>query len=289
VKIHVDCIPCYFRQALQAARFATGDETLWWRTMADVAAYVQTLGPHMLSHDAAEQVHRIIRQATHCADPYARVKTEFNRRAQEMLPDARRRVQAAADPLDAAARMAIAGNVIDFGSQAFLDLDETVEKILDMPFAIDHRREFFEQLKAARTVLVLADNTGEIVFDKLLLEQLQDKRLIVNVRGAPILNDATPQDAREAGLHELAEIIDTGLPNPGIPIERMDTDFLDLFNSVDIIISKGQANFESLCEQDRGNLFFLFTTKCRLVGRRTGTRIGDIMLIRSDKLELQDA
>jgi uncharacterized protein with ATP-grasp and redox domains len=285
VKIHIDCIPCYFRQALQAARFATDDQTLWWRTMSEIAAFVRTAGPHMQSHDAAETVHRLIREATGCPDPYARVKKEYTRRALDMLPDARRRVLAAPDPLDAAVRMGIAGNVIDFGSQAFLDLDETVEKILDVPFAIDHREDFFVQLRAACTVLLLADNAGEIVFDTLLLEQLRDKRLVVCVRGAPILNDATREDALDSGLHELAEITDTGHACPGIPLERMSADFLDLFHSADIIIAKGQANFESLCEQDRANLFLLFTTKCRLVGARTGTQIGDIMLIRSDKLK----
>lgn len=288
MKIHIDCVPCYFRQALQAARFATTDQTLWWRTMADIAAFVQTIGPHMQSHDTAEAVHRIIRETTGCPDPYAVVKQQYTRLALDMLPDARRRVLAAPDPLDAAVRMGIAGNVIDFGAQAFLDLDETVKNILDVPFAIDHRSDFFERLQKAHTVLLLADNAGEIVFDRLLLEQIQDKKVTVCVRGGPVLNDATREDAFASGLQDLADIADTGLPCPGIPLERMSKDFLDLFDSADIIIAKGQANFESLCEQNRSNLFLLFTTKCRLVGARTGTRIGDIMLIRSDKMKLEN-
>ena len=157
-----------------------------------------------------------------------------------------------------------------------------------MPFAIDHRAAFFERLASARTVLVLADNAGEIVFDKLLLERLEGRRLVFCVRGAPILNDATPQDARAAGVHHLAEIMDSGLACAGVPLARMAPDFLDLFRNADIIISKGQANFESLSDQFRENLFFLFTTKCQLVGRRTGTRIGDIMIIQSSRLTLTE-
>lgn len=288
MKINIECIPCYFKQALQAAQFATDDPALWWDTMHNVAAYVQTLGPGLSSHDVAENVHRIIRQSTKCADPYRDVKRKFNELALSMLDDARGRVQDAPDPLEAAVRMSIAGNVIDFGSEVFLDLDSTILKIMDVPFAIDHRTDFFEKVKTAQNVLVLGDNTGEIVFDRLLLEQLAPRRITFSVRGAPILNDATPSDARQAGVHELADIIDTGAPIPGVPLERMPDEFLKAFHAADIIISKGQANFESLCDKKLDNLFFLFTIKCKLVGRRTGTSIGDIVLIQSSRLELRD-
>lgn len=286
MNINVECIPCYFRQALQAAKFATDDRELWWRTLRDVAAYVQSLGPDALSHEVAETVHRIIRESTECADPYAGVKRTFNRRALEMLPAARKRVEDAKNPLDAAVRMSIAGNVIDFGSEAFLDLDKTVDEILDVPFAVDHSAAFEAAVSRARNVLVLGDNAGEIVFDRLLLERLAPRPITFVVRGAPILNDATPEDAAEAGIGELATVIDSGLAVAGTPLERMPAGFIQQFNTADIIISKGQANFESLCELHFDNLFFLFTIKCNLVARRTGTQVGDIMLAQSSRLTL---
>lgn len=288
MNINIECIPCYYRQALQAARFATDDESLWWATLRNLGDYLKTLDATMASHDVAETAHRIIRESTGCADPYKKVKVEFNRRALAMLPRERGRVLAAADPLDAALRMSIAGNVIDFGSEAFLDLDETIGTILEKPFAIDHGPAFHDAVKSAKTVLFLGDNAGEIVFDKLLLEQLAPRKIFFAVRGAPILNDATPPDARDAGIHELAEIIDSGLAVAGMPLDRLPRRYLDIYNSADVVISKGQANFESLCEQPKENLFMLFTIKCELVARRTRTRVGDIVLAQGGRVELYE-
>ena len=288
MKIHIDCIPCYFRQGLQAARFATDNQSHWWRTMHRLGDYIQSLTPESESHDVAEIVHRIIRESTECPDPYVQVKKDFNKKALDMFPAAEARVLEADNPLEAAVRMSIAGNVIDFGSAAFLDLDETMARIMDMPFAVDHREDFFKAVEAAENVLVLGDNTGEIVFDKLLLKQLAPRDITFVVRGAPILNDATPPDAIEAGVHELARIIDTGLPVPGLPLERMSQEFMAVFDNADLIISKGQANFESLSGCNLPNLFFMFTIKCDLVARCTGTSLADIVLIKGDRLTLKE-
>jgi len=122
--------------------------------------------------------------------------------------------------------------------------------------------------------------------DRLLLEQLAPRHITFAARGGPILNDATPDDARAAGIHEHAEIIDTGAPSAGVPLDRVSRRFLDAFESADLIISKGQANFESLCETTRENIFFLYTIKCRLVARYTNTKVGDIMLSQGGHVKL---
>jgi len=175
---------------------------------------------------------------------------------------------------------------VDFGAETFLDFDHTLANIMEKSFADCRYEQFRAAVDKAQNVLFLGDNTGEIVLDRLLLEQLAPRHITFAARGGPILNDATPDDARAAGIHEHAEIIDTGAPSAGVPLDRVSRRFLDAFESADLIISKGQANFESLCETTRENIFFLYTIKCRLVARYTNTKVGDIMLSQGGHVKL---
>ncbi|HQH71424.1 MAG TPA: ARMT1-like domain-containing protein, partial [bacterium] len=191
------------------------------------------------------------------------------------LPELKAMIDTAPDPLITAARLAIAGNVIDMGVNGTVtetDVRRSIQHALEEPFTGDSAG-FQQAIVQARDILYLADNAGEIVFDRLLIEQLPPGRVTVAVRGAPILNDATLTDARAVGLHEIAEIIDNGSDAPGTVLEDCSPEFNRRFAAAGLILAKGQGNFETLNDESRG-IFFLFKAKCPVIAAHAGVPVG---------------
>jgi len=230
----------------------------------------------------AQQIHRQLREMTGNADPYLAAKTLQNQIALKLLPELRAKIQSSSSPLMIAARIAIAGNMIDMGVNGNvreLDMHLAIRNALSEPFYGEQER-FSRALADARSILYLADNAGEIAFDRLLIEQISPKRVTLVVRGAPVINDATLADARAVGLEEIVEIIDNGSDAPGTILEDCSHEFRHRFAKADLIIAKGQGNFESLSFQS-GNLFFLFKVKCPVVANHIMQSIGMQVLAHS--------
>lgn len=188
-----------------------------------------------------------------------------------LLPGLRQTVETAADPLVMALRLALAGNVIDMGVSSSIsstDLQNAVDKAMTEPLA-GPLAAFQQALRSAHTIFYLADNAGEIVFDRLLIEQLGAQRVTVAVRGAPVINDATREDATQAGLDNLVPVVDNGSDAPGTLLDDCSEAFRHRFDSADLIIAKGQGNFESLNTVPK-NIFFLFKVKCSVVAAHVG-------------------
>ena len=181
--------------------------------------------------------------------------------------------------LKTAVRLSIAGNVIDFGANTDFDLPRDIETILSQDFSIDHYQEFCEVLDNAEHVLYLADNAGETVFDRILIEELH-KPVIYAVREKPIINDATREDALLAGVDEVSEILSSGCDAPGCILKFCSDEFLKVYRSADLIISKGQGNYEALSDEERP-IFFLLKAKCRVVAQDIGVEEGSIILASS--------
>ncbi len=190
MRTYLDCYPCFLRQALSAARRAGADEIQQREILQHTCAELQTLPPDATPPQMAERIHRLVRAEVHNPDPYLAAKQEATQAALERYPTLSERVRGAADPLDAAIRISIAGNIIDFGIFETYDLDATVERVLEQSFAIDHRPELRAALGNAREVLFLADNAGETVFDRALIEIL-DLPVTYAVKVSSVLNDAT--------------------------------------------------------------------------------------------------
>ena len=280
MKTTLDCIPCFARQALQAARFATDDPQVQETVMRAVLREVAEMDMNQPPPVMAQWVHRRLRALTGSPDPYRSAKDDFNRLALELLPAMERQIALATDPLALAVRYAIAGNAMDLGPSmnvSVAQLRHSIETVLDSPFEGDVEL-LRRALNGAEHILYLADNTGEIVFDRLLIQQLPPGRVTVAVRGAPILNDATLEDARTAGLHELAEVIDNGSDAPGTLLSDCSDAFVTRFRAADLIIAKGQGNYETLSEV-AAPLFFLLKVKCSLVGDRVGLSLGTHALV----------
>jgi hypothetical protein len=187
----------------------------------------------------------------------------------------------APDRLEGGVRVAIAGNVIDFGIYEKIDLDRSLSESFRLPLSAIDYRNFAQAVANARRILYLCDNAGEIVFDHVLIETLRDrgKDVTAVVKGSPVINDATLEDAAAAGLAECAAVIDNGNDGIGTLLEACSQRFMDAYRSADLIISKGQANYETLVQTKDARIFFLFKVKCPVVARVLSRENGDIVLM----------
>ena len=193
-----------------------------------------------------------------------------------MYPDLKALVAQASEPLETAIRLSIAGNIIDFGPNGSYDLQETVDRVLAQPFAIDDSVPFRTALGQTDRVLFLGDNAGETVFDRVLIETLP-VHAVYAVKGGATLNDATWEDAVAAGLEDVATLVSTGSDVPGTLLDRCSARFRELFDGAELIIAKGQANYETLSEED-GRVFFLLQAKCPVIARDVGVPVHSIVL-----------
>jgi uncharacterized protein with ATP-grasp and redox domains len=230
----------------------------------------------------AQRIHRRLREITGVDDPYRDAKDWQNRIAMELIPALRAEVESANDPLLMATRLAIAGNVIDMGSNGNLteaDVRQALNQALVEPFFGEQDR-FRQAIAKAKSILYLADNAGEIAFDQLLVEQISPERVTFVVRGAPVINDATLADARTVGLDKIVKVIDNGSDAPGTILNDCRQEFRRRFADADLIIAKGQGNFETLSNEP-GNIFFLFKVKCAVIADLVNQPIGMQMLLQS--------
>jgi uncharacterized protein with ATP-grasp and redox domains len=228
------------------------------------------------------RLHRLIRDESGL-DPYRTVKDQYNSIALERLAAVREMARGkGGDPLAGSVRAAIAGNVIDFGIYDAVDLDRALRDAFLLPLENTDFAGFSRAVTDARTILYLCDNAGEIVFDRVLIDALreQGKQVIAAVKGVPVINDATLEDARAARLHESAsQVIDNGNDGIGTLLELCSGEFLEAYRSADLIISKGQANFETLVPERDRRIFFLFMVKCPVVAKALKRENGDIVLM----------
>jgi len=222
------------------------------------------------------RIHQIVRREMDVRDPYEQAKAVSTRRALALYPGLKNLVAEAANPLRTAVRLSIAGNIIDLGVAQEYDLEGTIQRVLAQPFAIDAYAAFREGLARAEGVLYLADNAGETVFDRVLIETL-GKPVTYVVKGGPILNDATQQDALAAGLNSVVTIVDNGCDAPGTIIRLCSQEFRHLLAEADLIIAKGQANYETL-NDTAAPIFFLLQAKCPMIARSLGVPVKSIVL-----------
>ncbi len=282
MKTSLDCIPCLLRQSLDAARLVSANPSVHEHIIRDVLSWAGEMDLNQSPPAMAQRIHRRLREITGVDDPYRETKDWQNRVAMELIPALRAEVESASDPLLMAARLAIAGNVIDMGVNGNLteaDVRQALQQSLTEPFFGEEDR-FRQAIAQAKSILYLADNAGEIAFDRLLVEQLLPERVTFVVRGAPVLNDVTLIDAQTVGLDQMVEVIDNGSDAPGTILTDCSQELRDRFATADLIIAKGQGNFETLSNEP-GNIFFLFKVKCLVIADLVSQSIGTQMLVHS--------
>ncbi len=279
----LECLPCLVRQAREVTVKSTNDSSLQKKIMRSCFAYMSETNLDRSPPEIAQGIGRIVKSMTGIEDPYSGVKSLHTAAALGMLPEMDRIVMKSTDPFVAGLRLAIAGNIIDLGVKDKVS-DEEISGILNEalhgPLFGTDPQEFKAAIDAADTILYLADNAGETVFDRKFLEQLPCEKVTVAVRGAPAINDATLEDARAAGLHRVARLVDNGSGAPATVLSDCSLEFRSIFKKADVIIAKGQGNYESLSSSD-SNIFFLFRVKCDLVAEHSGFPVGSLVLLRS--------
>jgi uncharacterized protein with ATP-grasp and redox domains len=216
-------------------------------------------------------------------DPYQKEKQKSNQELLERYDEFKRRVATSADPFNTALRLSIAGNIIDFGPGHNFDVNETIEKVLNGNFSIDHSEILKSEIEKAKTILYLGDNCGEIVLDKLFLETIAHPNVYFAVRDKPILNDVTLKEATEVGIDKVAKIISNGDDAPTTLLHRVNKQFLEIYKSADLIISKGMGNFEGLMDETDLRIFYLLMIKCPVIGSKVGAEKGDFVVKRADR------
>jgi len=293
MKTHLECLPCFVRQALELIRMTTDDQDERFRLMRLVLEQASRYPPDASPPEVSARMHRMIRDETEIDDPYLEIKRRSNEFALELLPKLEELVDASGSRFESALRLAIAGNVMDWGAKTHTDVSEdnvekTLHEALETNISGNSADDLRKAIEKADSVLYLADNAGEIAFDRLFVSHMPTSDLLVAVKGGPAINDATMADAEQVGLTEIVEVMDTGSDAPGTALRDCNPEFRDVFDSADLIIAKGQANYETLSEAPQ-NLFYLLKVKCPVVAHDTGYPAGSMLLLHRPATDTENA
>lgn len=274
MEIELDCIPCILKQTLESSRMVSDDIDKQDKIMEEALSVLLNFKMYRNSPDLVREIHQIIKNLTGVADSYVDIKRKDLKAANELYPFLKKFMKKQKGNIYWALKTAATGNNIDAAIYHNIDVKSCVECELEKEFSVCDLNVFMHKLKTASNILMIGDNTGETVFDKILIENLPKIPVVYGVRSAPILNDTTEKEAYESGLGEVSTIISTGCNAPGTILEDCSEMFVDVFNRADIIISKGQGNFEALSENE-GNLFFLLKAKCPMIANKLNVNLND--------------
>ena len=287
----MDCIPCIINSFIRLLKSEDISHAVQEEALRKLLRYIADVDYKNSPPILGREMHKMMREQLNNPDPYHELKKKYNRMMLDIYPEFEEMVKASQNPFDIAMRLAIAGNVIDFGPQDQLNFMDTINRVVHSEIAIDDSVLLQNDLSKANSVLYIGDNCGEIVLDKLFIETINCPNIYFAVRSGPVLNDVTIDDAKMVGLDKIANIISTGDNAPGVVLDACSDEFIRIFNNSDVIISKGQGNLEGLIDVDQ-NIYFLLVTKCDLVGNLISTVKGDFVVKRSpykmkDKMVLE--
>jgi uncharacterized protein with ATP-grasp and redox domains len=283
MKIGLECIPCFVRQAFEAVSLVTNDQKIRERILRQVLARLSNESFDNTAPFVGRDIHRIVRLLSGNSDPYLEIKKDSNALALKLMPSLKELIKSSANPFETALRLAIAGNIIDCAQRDYIaeeKIKEEVSQCLDQPVKKDTINELKEEIEKASNILYLGDNAGEVFFDKLLIEELNGYPITFVVRGAPTINDAIKDDARMAGLDKLVKVVDNGSDVPGTILEECSEEFKRLFFEADLVIAKGQGNYETLSDNQK-KIFFLLKAKCPVIAEDIGCQEGEMVIVRN--------
>jgi len=281
LNIAPECVSCIVGQSERVCNAINADTILKEKILLHVSEASKDFNFAQTPPEVASDVYEDMAKMADMPDLYVELKAHATLRAQEFIPSLKVTLQNSDDTLLTLLKIAVAGNVIDLAAEVSFDLDEELEKIFHTDFAIDDVESLRLQLSQAKTLLYIGDNVGEHIFDYLSIETLQELYPTLHVsymvRGNPIINDVTMKEAKEAGFDKLCHLIDSGVNTPGFVYNRATQDSRDLFDSADIVITKGMGNYECLSPSPRKNLLYLLKVKCSVVANSLARELGDII------------
>ena len=289
MRTYLDCIPCFYRQALDAARIAGTDEIKQKQIVDKISQLIPDFPLEASPPEMGRAIYSLVGKISGVKDPFKEIKENSNKYALKLYPKLRQEINSSEDRLLAALKLSIIGNIIDYGAKNSLNVVEEIDHLFQGNFIINNENnsttfkynQFKEALNKVNNIIYLADNAGEVVFDRLLIEELVEglgKEVIYVVKGKPIINDALIEDALFCGINEVAKIISSGSDAPGTLLKYCSPEFIRLYQKAELIISKGQGNYEALSEEDK-SIFFLFRAKCPVIAEDVGCDVGDMVLV----------
>jgi len=231
--------------------------------------------------EAASAIFGLIRNTTGDVDPYKEDKQYINRYLLNLYPEFKSEVESSINPFDTALRLAIAGNIIDNVASPDYNIHRTINHVMSADFRIDHSEILYQEINNSNKILYLGDNAGEIVLDKLFIETIGHSNVYFAVRGTPVINDVTMTEANDVKMHDVAKVISNGSDAPSTIIHKTSKEFRELYESADLIISKGQGNLEGLLNEKSKNIFFLFMVKCEVIGNLIEAKKGDFVVMKN--------
>jgi len=281
MKIHTDCLACIETQAHRVCDILHVNPSQREDIISLAHQHIQRFDFNLTPPHNATPLYEAMASYLSVDDLYADIKRESSLMAEKFIPLCEEAIRSSSNPLLSATKTAVAGNVIDLASVMRYDLKEELDKVYHTPFAVDDFDELAQSLSHAKRVVYLADNAGEEIFDKVYIQTLKalfpHVEVSYFVRGKPIINDLTCKDALASGMNEVAVIVDSGVPTPGLVIELMNEKARLIFERAECIIAKGMGNYECLGETKGLPIFFLFKVKCNVVAQAVGASLGDIV------------
>ena len=289
MRTYLECIPCFYRQALDAAQIAGADELIQKKIIDELSQLIPNFSLETAPPEMGREIYSLVGKISGVKDPFKEIKENSNKFALKLYPELKKEIENSEDRLLAAAKLSIIGNIIDYGAKNSLNVAEEIDYLFKGNFIINNKNnsttfkynQFKEALNKVDTIIYLADNAGEVVFDRLLIEELVKelgKEVIYVVKGKPIINDALIEDAIFCGINKVTKITSSGSDAPGTILKYCSPEFMKLYQDAELIISKGQGNYEALSEEDK-SIFFLLRAKCPVIAEDVGCRVGDMVLV----------
>ncbi len=277
MEMYLECAICIQKQALQIGRIATNDERELERILRRTMQFVMEEDWHKSPLEMGRSVQDIIAEITGIEDPYKELKRQSNEAALKLIPKVKEKMKKVDDPLKIAIKAAIAGNIMDFGALTSFDIERTLEDVLNEEMELKDYKLLKEKLKNAKVLTYIADNAGEIVFDSVLLEEIAKlkniEKVIIVVRDRPLINDVTTNDLKYTGIDTLPKVEAATLH---IEDKRAIQEATQWIESSDIVISKGQGNYEMFSTLK--GIFFLLMVKCDILSKDIGEPKGSAVL-----------
>lgn len=285
MRMHDNCLPCVVNQVIKVANI-TGVNTKE-ELLREVFSYLSKMNYDTTTPEIIGEIFGMIKRHTNNPDPYKETRNYYNTMFLNLLPEFERKIEQAEDSYMLAIRYAIVGNIIDFNPIHNTLLEEVYdcfEKMELLELAIDDSHLLLKDIRNGETLLYLGDNCGEICLDKILLKKIKELnpniKLLFGVRGKSVVNDSIAEDAYSVGIDEYAEVIDNGDGSLGTVLKRTSPSFKDVYKKADVVIAKGQANYECLSEENK-NIYFLLMTKCDVIANDIGVEEKKMICMKS--------
>mgnify|MGYP000627921584 CR=1 FL=1 len=280
MKMDLECVACLLNQTYKALSRINVSREVKEKLLRKALEIVASNSWSLSSPQLYFRIYKLIRLESGINDPYQHDKKTWNKKALELYDELKQAIIKSNDPLYTSLKLAIAGNIIDFGALDRFDVEKTIQESLEKPLTIDDYLLFKEKLRTATSILYFMDNAGEAIFDRLFIEEIVKygiSKVCLVVREEPFINDVTIADLDDTGILSISEVEVLTMPVDPEKFEYYEREGVikSWIKSNDLVIAKGQGNLEILDKYE--DIFFALIVKCNAVARYLGVNVGDMI------------